>query len=115
MAQIKDASSVYDLGEELEIFGDAVFKIRSDYPVALAEIHDVGDGGLADLGRVTENILVLCVEEHGLFNERDGHVLTVHVAAAVDSVAADEGIVADGAAVFALAVVVAGDGAQRER
>ena len=53
----------------------------------------MGDGGLADLGRVTENILVLCVEEHGLFNERDGHVLTVHVAAAVDSVAADEGIV----------------------
>lgn len=53
----------------------------------------MGDGGLADLGRVTENILVLCVEEHGLFNERDGHVLTVHVAAAVNSVAADEGIV----------------------
>ena len=53
----------------------------------------MGDGGLTNLGRVTENILVLCVEEHGLFNERDGHVLTVHVAAAVNSVAADEGIV----------------------
>ena len=40
---------IYDLGEEPEVFGDAAFEIRGNYPVALAEIHYVRDGGIADL------------------------------------------------------------------
>ncbi len=64
-----DVLCVYDLGEELEIFGDAVFKIRSDYPSHSRRFTMWATAVLSNLGRVTEGIYLCFALRHGLFNE----------------------------------------------